>query len=735
MAHDIFISYSSLDKETADMICSILEENGISCWMAPRNITPGVPFAEAIIDGIKSSKVFILIHSSNSNNSNQVIKEVDRAVHHGLSIINFRLEDIPLSKPLEYYLSDVHWLDAFTPPMEQHIHQICSVVQMFLKPEEDENVEIAEALRKGIIKQNEPAGTVKKSSIISGSIIASVIIILGILFIPKLFNPAKELEKSFAVLPFINDSPDEENTYFINGIMDEILNNLQKIKDFRVLSRTSTEQYRGTNKPPIPKIAKALGVNYIVEGSGQKYGNTFRLRVQLIAANNEKHLWGESYEQEIKNTDDIFSIQVLIAKSIATELKTVMTPQERQLLEKTPTSSLTAHDFYLRGKEEQSKYSLFDLPTWSALERAANWYKKALEYDPEYAQAYTGLAGIYWDKHYLKDFYSENFQDSAIILCNIALSFDNQLSEAFSIKGRYYSEIGKSDQALQEYDKAIQYNPNDWTAYNGKGFLYSTVDLVNSIDNYQKAASLNRGDQLPDILRFSVGELYMLAGFPEKAYDCWKEALNLDGDSAKYYILLSGSEFFRGNFEKAGQYADKVYSMDSTTIYLPTFINLFLNNIFLGNHEKSLKYLIKYLELIKTLEQADISYYNEWIFGYIFWKNGYKEEADYFFDETIKNSIRMVDLGRSYAQSPEVYYDLAAVYAFRGATDKAYENLRIFSQQPCVEIKWGTLLRNDPLFSNIRNEPEFQQIVRKIDAKYQAEHERVRKWLEEQGRL
>ena len=106
----------------------------------------------------------------------------------------------------------------------------------------------------------------------------------------------------------MNDSPDQENAYFINGIMDEILNNLQKIKDFRVLSRTSTEQFRGANKPTIPEIAKKLNVNYIVEGSGQKYGNTFRLRVQLIAANNEKHLWGESFEQEIKETKDIFQI-------------------------------------------------------------------------------------------------------------------------------------------------------------------------------------------------------------------------------------------------------------------------------------------------------------------------------------------------------------------------------------------------------------------------------------------
>ena len=191
---------------------------------------------------------------------------------------------------------------------------------------------------------------------LSSYVIVGVFAVFKIIENSKKTNDIAKLEKSIAVLPFVNDSPDQENAYFINGIMDEILNNLQKIKDFRVLSRTSTEQYRGSNKPAIPKIAKKLDVNYIVEGSGQKYGNTFRLRVQLIAANNEKHIWGESYEQEIKETKDIFRIQSQIAQTIASELKATITPEEKQLIEKTSTSNLTAYDFYQRGNEEYQNY-------------------------------------------------------------------------------------------------------------------------------------------------------------------------------------------------------------------------------------------------------------------------------------------------------------------------------------------------------------------------------------------
>ena len=132
MDSDVFISYSNKDKNAADAVCSIMEQNGIRCWMAPRNITPGLPFAEAIIDGIKDSRIFVLIYSSNSNNSSQVIKEVDRAVQYKLAIIPFRLEDVPMTKQLEYYVSNVHWMDALTPPLDEHIEKLCRVVKILL---------------------------------------------------------------------------------------------------------------------------------------------------------------------------------------------------------------------------------------------------------------------------------------------------------------------------------------------------------------------------------------------------------------------------------------------------------------------------------------------------------------------------------------------------------------------------------------------------------------------------
>jgi TolB-like protein len=569
-----------------------------------------------------------------------------------------------------------------------------------------------------------------KTKIIITTIIVLAIILLGYFLIPTLSKPKEQFEKSIAVLPFINDSPDQGNTYFINGIMEEVLNNLQKIKDFRVLSRTSTEQYRGSTKKSLPKIAKELNVNYIVEGSGQKYGNKFVLRVQLIVGNNEKHLWGKSYDREIRETSDIISIQSEIAQSIAAELKTSITPEEKQHINKTPTANLTAYDFYQQGREEHTKY-LNDNNNKVALQKAEDLYHKSLKYDSTFALAYTGLARVYWDKHYLKEkeYFSKNFMDSVLILSNIALSFDNQLSEAYTLRGKYYSEIGKSEQSIEEFDKAIKFNPNSWEAFYEKGEFYYSTDLVNNINYLQKAAFINRGAELPALLG-EIGFAYLDAGFPDKAKKYCLDRLKLDGDSLSYYGVLADVEFWLVNFTKSIEYAEKGYAIDSTNYRILVYLGESYS--FLGQYKESLKYYKKYYERLKTNREFNSGTMHR--IGYVYWQNGYKKEAEYFFNEQIKYCNSIIQLKRSWGNF-YACYDLAGVYAFRGEKDKAYENLRIFNQIQHVPLWMTNLIKTDPLFNSIRNEPEFQQIGKDIEAKYQAEHERVRKWLETQGML
>jgi TolB-like protein/Tfp pilus assembly protein PilF len=579
-------------------------------------------------------------------------------------------------------------------------------------------------VKKEVIKQISVPLKNNKTKILAGSAIILTLIILSYFLIPLLSDSSKPVEKSIAVLPFINDSPDQENMYFINGIMEEVLHNLQKIKNFRVLSRTSTDQFKGPNKLTIPEIAKKLRVNYLVEGEGQKYGNSYRLRVQLIKAAKEGHLWSASYEKEIRETRDIFDIQSEIAQSIASALKATMTPEEKQLIKKTPTGNLTAYDFYLQGREEYDKWHNGDT---AALQKAKDFYHKSLIYDSAFAEAYTGLAKIYWDKHVWKEYFSENFMDSVLILTNIALSFDDHLAETHTLRGDYFSEIGKPERAMEEYDKALKINPNDWRAYSEKGASYYITDYVNWINYLKKAESINRGPELPGLLE-QIAWAYLWAGFPEKTTQCIHDKLDLDGDSLSYYSDLTTDEFWLGNFKKSIEYGEKYHAIDSTDKSVLFFLGQ--DYAWLGQYKESLKYYNKMFKLWKTKGMVPLNMMHR--IGYAYWQNGNKEEAKYCFNEQKKYCNKMIELKRSMGQDLWTYYDLAGVYAFMGEKDKAYKNLRVFNQMKKIPLWMMTSFKTDPLFNSIRDESAFQQIVKEMESKYQAEHERVRKWLEEQ---
>jgi len=540
------------------------------------------------------------------------------------------------------------------------------------------------------------------------------------------------LDKSIAVLPFRNDSPDTTNAYFINGIMERITTNLQMVKELRVISRNSVEKYRNNKNKSTPEIAKELGVNYIVEGSGQKVGNSISVTTQLIKAKGkETHLWAKTHDQEIKEVNDYFRIQSEIAEKIAEELKTAMAPEEKQLIEKVPTTSLTADDFYQRGKEEERKFSLTNLSAISdfslgsavnpsniqAIERAKRMYSTALKYDSTFALAYVGLASVYWNKNYYKEYFSEG-----------ALSLDFQLPEAHNIMGIYYGEQGNYTQALGEFDKALKFNPNDWMAYVGKG-LYSD-DYGGKISSLKKAASLNHGLELPPIIG-TLAASYFDAGLIEMGNNNL-EYLKLIGEPIQYLNYAAYCEQKEGHWEKSIEFSKMGYDIDSTNI--ESLGNLGYCYSFIGQFVESLRYYKKYVERQKAIGQ--FSFINSHRIGYAYFKNGNKKEAEYYFDKQIEYCNDLIKSDRPWGQELYSYYDIAAVYAFRGDKVKAYKNLEIFNQRQQGEALWMvSLIKTDPLFNSIRNEPDFQLIVRDVDAKHQDFHEKIMKQLEEQGLL
>ena len=566
----------------------------------------------------------------------------------------------------------------------------------------------------------------KKTKRISVMVISLLLSIGGIAGIYKITersvraDAGTKPEKSIAVLPFRNDSPNDTNAYFINGLMEEILNHLQLVKDLRVISRTSVEQYRNTTKS-IPVIAKEQGVNYIVEGSGQKYGRSFNVTVQLIRAVKENQLWGKSYKQEIRDAADIINVQSKIAQSIVSEMNAKMTPEEKQLIEKVHTTNLNAYDFYQRGREELLNFWVED-DNNSALNHAGKLFERALEFDPTFANAYAGQAEVFLYKNYWKDMFSESYLDSVLILANRALSYDDQLAEAHFAKGAYYDAKGMKNNALEEYERTIKLNPNDWKAYNGIAASCDQDDQIKFLDNMQKAALINQSGLVsPKILRMIGGKLEV-TGFKDKAMDYYKKAFELDGDSAYYLSCLGGAESDLGNYDKSLDFFKRAYMNRANFTYVMERLGEDYQRI--GMYKESLKYFKEYTMIIQD--------FNQYV-AYSYWQNGLRNEANQYFNEHSEFCQNILKTSRPLAQTSWAYYDLACIYAFRGNKQSALKYLKLYSQNKNCELWMLTHIKRDPLLNSIRNDPEFSLILTEMETNYKVVHEKVGKWLEEHG--
>ena len=564
----------------------------------------------------------------------------------------------------------------------------------------------------------------KRLIVILSGLIVFIVIVFAVLFLTNIIGsgkPTKDIEKSIAVLPFklLSDEPGKQ--YLADGMMDAITLHLSKIKDLRVMSRTSTEQYRVPGKT-MNEIGRELDVKFLLEGSFQKFGDNVRLIVQLIKTGKEGHIWANDYD---RNWSDIFAVQSEVAQAVAAELYASITPEEKKLIEKIPTSDTAAYELYLRANDYQKNYE--KTRDSSSYQNAVDFYNAALVIDPSFAKAYTGLASAYYDRYQWETYFKENYLDSMQVLIDKALDIDDQLDEAYYFKGRYYYANGQIEEALENYDKALKINPNYYLAYSNKGYILAWIknDYVKALDSYHNALNLAHGEERSSIL-FDLGHSYRSIGFMDKAKRYFLEKLTLDGDSADYFNSLGYIEFSVENFENATLFIEKANKIDSAYTGLDWYN-------FTGQHQKAFMDAEKEVEQAKKSGILPLGILHR--IGYAYSKVGKNKEALYYFNEQIKNLTASIKLQRDFASTKRAQYDLAGIYAFLGDKNKAYTYLDEFNTMNFYPSWWLIYVKNDPLFDSIRSEKRFQKIVQNMEAKYQAEHERVRKWLEEQGML
>jgi TolB-like protein len=336
------------------------------------------------------------------------------------------------------------------------------------------------------------------------------------------------------VLPFDNFSADQENAYFADGIQDDILTNLARISELKVISRTSVMPYRG-QKNNLREIGKALNVATILEGSVRREGKRVRINVQLIDASNDKHLWAQVYDREMT---DVFAIQSELAQEIATALRATLSPEEQQRIEKKPTENGEAYLLYLQAHEIFSRPDRHhdDLAQVEAL------YEKAIQLDPSFALAHARLSHLESWSYYAIEPVAARAQ-KARTAADEALRLQPDLAETHLALGYVHYYVDRDyDGALNEFAIARRGLPNDAGVFRAMAAIQRRQGKWSeSSANYAKAVSLDPKDP---ILLENMGMNYLAERDYAKAAKIFDKAVKAAPDTFTIRELRARVEFY-----------------------------------------------------------------------------------------------------------------------------------------------------------------------------------------------
>lgn len=554
-----------------------------------------------------------------------------------------------------------------------------------------------------------------KWPVIAASVIALLIASMLFFYKKDAVNTV-EIEKSIAVLPFKNQSADSTNLYFVNGLMESALNNLQKIEALRVISRTSVEKYRKTDKG-IPEIAEELHVNYLVEGSGQRVGNQVLLNVQLIEASSDTPIWVEQYNQEVT---DVFTLQNDVAKKIADAIEAVVTPAELEQIEKKPTENLVAYDYYLQALDPY--YSR----TTEGLEAAIPLFEKAIEQDSEFALAYANIAISYYllEMSQAEKQYTEKINSFA----DKALLYDSKSAESLVAKAFYYIQTKQYQLAFPHLNKALEYNPNSSLAVQILALFYSSMipDTNKYLEYALKGVQLNvASDSVTQSYTYlQLSNALVSSGFVDEALKYINMSLDYNAENyyaphLKAFILFAKD----GNVERTRNLVVKEWNKDTTRLDLLQDIGKLY--YIEENYDSAYTYFKKFVEA-REANGLDIYLQENVKIASVYKKMGLDSEAEKLFNDFSE-----------YCEGDQSTYrsvNLVWKYAYEGKVNEAIEQLRIFSKTENY-MYWFLLIEDEPLIQPLKNHPEFDAIMQKIKDQFWENQAMLRASLEKKGLL
>lgn len=386
---------------------------------------------------------------------------------------------------------------------------------------------------------------------------------------------------SIAVLPFNNMSDDPQNAYFSDGLTEEILNLLVRLQVIDVAARTSSFYFRGKDVD-IKMVAEHLGVTNVLEGSVRREGESIRVTAQLIKAETGFHLWSNTYDREIK---DIFVIQDDIARQVVGALEIVLSSESSAILDRVPTSSVRAYEYYLQGRDH-----LRGEHSESHLQSARSMFGRAIDLDRTFAEAHAGLCDTYLAL-YRRSRSTEFFED-AERACNLGLALDSGAGDVYVALGNLYRYSGQYDQALVEFHKALAINDKDVNAYIGLAETYQDRNMFDQAEqNFQQAIDIQPGYWRG---HSEMGNFLYFSGRVKEATEAYKRAVQLAPDNATGYLNLGSSYYLLGDFENSASAWHKSLALEpSTSVYM----NLGSSYFFLGRFDNAASMYEKASEL------------------------------------------------------------------------------------------------------------------------------------------